>query len=204
MILGLLTCSRKKLPVPAPAWLLYSASPRFSQQYQSLSTKCDKILILSAKYGPLNLEDVIEPYDKVLLTPTKAWIDRYRKAIEQVGSTSIISYLHGPYLSGVPGDAKVEQLTGDSFERSSKVGVQGKIKRGKQLVCWPMEWILKEVMKSRPTLAELRQALIVKGYAEKTIQAQLYRTRGCPLHQLIGGRIENKYTKLVRLPPPML
>jgi hypothetical protein len=62
----LISCVSKKLPYKAKAKELYiSTLFKYNLEYaKSLST--DKIFVLSAKYGLVDLEREIEPYDKTL------------------------------------------------------------------------------------------------------------------------------------------
>jgi len=62
----LISCVKKKLDYKAKAKELYT-SPYFKYSLNyALSLKPDKIFILSAKYGLLDLEQEIKPYDKTL------------------------------------------------------------------------------------------------------------------------------------------
>ena len=64
----LISCVSKKLPHKAKAKDLY-ISPLFTLNYQyAKSLNPDKIFILSAKYGLLNPEQEIEPYNETLNT----------------------------------------------------------------------------------------------------------------------------------------
>ena len=70
----LISCVKKKLKTPAKAKDLYT-SDLFKKSYryaQLLNT--DNIFILSAKYGLLDPNEVIEPYDETLNTKSSAEI----------------------------------------------------------------------------------------------------------------------------------
>lgn len=64
----LLSCTKKKLPYATSAKRLYSASPlfRLSLAYAK-QLRPDAIYILSAKYGLVELDQEIAPYEKTLL-----------------------------------------------------------------------------------------------------------------------------------------
>lgn len=62
----LVGCSKTKLTVPAQAQDLYT-SPLFKLGRAWAETHADHWGILSAKFGALSPEQVIEPYDQVLL-----------------------------------------------------------------------------------------------------------------------------------------
>lgn len=144
MILGLLTCSQKKLPTPAPAWLMYSASPRFSQQYQYLTRErsCGEVRIISAKYGLIKTDQVIEPYDQKMGALTEQEVHLIMNQIEEIEYDKILSLLSGAYklvLEGIKGE--VEVISGDIFTKAKALGRQGKLRRGKSFD-WPINWIL--------------------------------------------------------------
>jgi len=70
----LISCTSKKRPVKSKAKDLYDPSPLFRKCFKYAELlKPDKIFILSAKYGLLDLEKKIEPYDVTLsyLTPSQ-------------------------------------------------------------------------------------------------------------------------------------
>jgi cytoplasmic iron level regulating protein YaaA (DUF328/UPF0246 family) len=76
----LVSCVKKKLPYKAKARDLYiSTLFKYSLDYAE-SLNPDKIFILSAKYGLVDPEVEIEPYDKCLINmsskETKEWADR--------------------------------------------------------------------------------------------------------------------------------
>ena len=73
----LVSCVKTKLSHSAKAMFLYT-SPLFrSNLHYATMLKPDKIFILSAKYGLLELQQVIEPYDmtlnKMRESEKKAW-----------------------------------------------------------------------------------------------------------------------------------
>lgn len=66
----LTSCSKGKLDHAAPAGEIYSPSAIFNLRMQlinKLKDPEDRILIISAKHGALDLEDVIEPYDVTVM-----------------------------------------------------------------------------------------------------------------------------------------
>lgn len=64
----LISCVSKKLSYPAKAIEIYTSTLFKSNLKYAYSFKPDYIFILSAKYGLLDLETVIEPYNKTLNT----------------------------------------------------------------------------------------------------------------------------------------
>lgn len=65
---GLLSCSTKKLDRSAPARDLYSASTLFRLSLAYLETFCDQVYVMSALHYLVELDRVIEPYDRRLPT----------------------------------------------------------------------------------------------------------------------------------------
>ena len=163
-------------------------------------SKCDRVLILSAKWGPVEPPQVLAPYDKVITELTAhelaEWTAKCRQYILSLSPDSVLSYLSSNYDQGLLAGLQVDRLSGGMYERAAAVGPQGKMKRGKQTVCWPINWILTLVAEKRPTLATLTMMLREKGYAEPTVQAQLFRAKICPLHRIVDGWLENIYSEL--------
>ena len=77
----LISCVSKKLPFKAKAKDLY-ISTLFKLNYQyAKSLNPDKIFILSAKYGLLNPEHEIEPYNETLNTKSMQEIKNWAKEV---------------------------------------------------------------------------------------------------------------------------
>jgi len=73
----LISCCKQKKSIPSPAKDIY-ISTLFKYSFRYANTlHPDKILILSAKHGLLELEEIIEPYNKTLndftLIERKKW-----------------------------------------------------------------------------------------------------------------------------------
>jgi len=71
MKIGLISCTKKKKSFPCQAQELYSESTLFSYALDYCRKHYDKIYILSAKHGLVDLHWKIEPYDKTLNTMNK-------------------------------------------------------------------------------------------------------------------------------------
>ena len=76
---GLISCVSKKQAKSAEAKDLYT-SPLFTKSRQYVERSCDTWFILSAKYGLLAPNDLIDPYEETLneksASERKAWADR--------------------------------------------------------------------------------------------------------------------------------
>jgi hypothetical protein len=68
---GLVGCVKQKVDHPAPARELY-VSPLFRGRRRYVENSCDTWLILSAKHGLLDLDQLVEPYDQSLVTASTA------------------------------------------------------------------------------------------------------------------------------------
>jgi hypothetical protein len=67
MRVALIQCTSSKKSYKCRASELYSESPRFRLAYELAKLVADKILILSAKYGLIPEDMIIEPYNETLL-----------------------------------------------------------------------------------------------------------------------------------------
>jgi len=95
----LLSCVRKKRPYPCRAKDLY-VSPwfHFARRYAE-STGCPWF-ILSAKYGLLDPDQMIEPYEQTLnkmaIDERRAWAERVRDRLrEHLGEVRQVAFLAG-------------------------------------------------------------------------------------------------------------
>jgi hypothetical protein len=89
LLVGLVSCTKAKLPEAAPARELYSKSWNFRQMVKYLEgeRECDEWLVLSAKHGLVEPGTVLEPYEETLDGAPKArrdeWGAEVRKALEE-------------------------------------------------------------------------------------------------------------------------
>lgn len=85
ILVGLVSCSKLKLPTPAPARDLYSPSYVFRKSAEYVEDRCDEWLVLSAKHGLVEPGQVLEPYDETLAGAPKAvrdaWSNKVRRAL---------------------------------------------------------------------------------------------------------------------------
>lgn len=66
MKIALLSCTKSKKSYSCKASEMYSESRIFRRAYQYAKLICDEVYILSAKYGLISEEDIIEPYNETL------------------------------------------------------------------------------------------------------------------------------------------
>lgn len=110
-MIGILACSKTKLPTPAPAVELYQGRT-FRAVYLLLrALGCQRFVILSALHGPVDENTVIAPYERTLIGARKAELDAWNsqaapKLRELVGakpSVAIVPQDYAGALVGLPG-----------------------------------------------------------------------------------------------------
>jgi hypothetical protein len=82
----LISCVKSKLNVPAKARDLYTSDLFRSALQYAYYLKADKIFVLSAKYGLVELDQVIAPYEMTLNNmgePQKAWAGAVIRALSK-------------------------------------------------------------------------------------------------------------------------
>jgi hypothetical protein len=96
--IGLVACVKKKHSEPTKARLLYN-SDLFRKSAMYAAEAYDAWYILSAEYGLLDPERVIEPYDKTLntmaFTEREAWAE---KVYQQMEGEGLIGQGHEFYI----------------------------------------------------------------------------------------------------------
>jgi cytoplasmic iron level regulating protein YaaA (DUF328/UPF0246 family) len=97
----LISCVSQKLDRKSKAKDLYISSLFKKNMAYAKTLKPDAIYILSAKYGLLNLDDEIEPYDVTLNTmkvaERKSWAENVLSQLEKVESTEDTKFI---FLAG--------------------------------------------------------------------------------------------------------
>lgn len=97
MRIGLLSCTKQKQGYPCKASIMYSASPRFALAYMYAKRTCDRIYILSAKYGLIHEDTVIEPYNTTLKDQSDSerrnWADKVLTDLGQLHSLTDNEYI---------------------------------------------------------------------------------------------------------------
>lgn len=87
MVIALISCSKEKVNYKCPAWELYSASHLFSLSYQYAKKHADKIFILSAKYGLVTENQMLNPYNQTLKEMSRQqqllWADNVIRSLQQ-------------------------------------------------------------------------------------------------------------------------
>lgn len=85
---ALISCSSSKKAYKCAASELYSESPRFRLSYEYAKLVADKVYILSAKYGLVSEDDIIEPYNETLKDKSsqerRMWSDKVLGALREI------------------------------------------------------------------------------------------------------------------------
>lgn len=88
MRIALISCTSRKKAYKCPARDLYSESPRFRLAYALAKLVADKIFILSAKYGLVPEDAIIEPYNETLkgksVLERRAWGEKVLNDLRKV------------------------------------------------------------------------------------------------------------------------
>ena len=189
-MIGVIPCASKKLSVPAPAFLLYSASPLFSGVFLQASKECDKVFVLSALYGLIAPERIIAPYD-CKMTKESAVAMRGRIAeqlIEYSIAPPVRSYcseLYNLALSDL--DYSLGNAPGNMVAQSKARGHQGSVKG----TVFPLRAIIEELYrKQRMSKRELIAFAAQRWHHPSTQRLQVARLLKSPFAIEEGGMIK--------------
>lgn len=105
---ALIPCSKSKQTYPCPARVMYQPSQQFRGAYQVAEQLGAQVLILSAKYGVLRPEQVIEPYDVTLIGTDRMVKERW--AADVIQQLRLV-YPSDPGAVIKPGDKVVSFLS---------------------------------------------------------------------------------------------
>jgi hypothetical protein len=85
--IALIACTKTKADCPSPAGLLYQ-SPLFRKSLLYALSRTDRVFILSAKHGVLQLNDFVEPYELSIknLSPIQKseWVNRVGERLKEL------------------------------------------------------------------------------------------------------------------------
>lgn len=122
-MIAFIPCSNKKIrDWDVPAWLMYLPSPSFQKVYNDAKRKAEKVFIISGKYGVLDPNSVISPYDAHIKNAAPEFVAKVRDEVKALHAEwgkgqPALSYCGKEYekvLSGVP---YASVLSGDMFAR---------------------------------------------------------------------------------------
>ena len=120
-----IACTKKKQDHPCKAKEMYRPSQLFRGGWKyAESLKPDAIYILSAKYGLLNPETIIEPYEKTLITEKDAQIRRWSIMVaNQIKKEGINRMDHAVFLCGKPYRKYIQNLFPNHSAPVSHLGI---------------------------------------------------------------------------------
>ena len=124
-----ISCTKKKKDYKCPARELYSASRWFRGAYEYAKTlNPRKVYILSAKYGLLEEDEIVEPYEKSLTKEKDAEIRRWSAmVVKQIERNGIDRHERVIFLCGKNYRKYLTRYFENSFAPLSHMGI------GKQL-----------------------------------------------------------------------
>lgn len=100
--IGLIACTKSKLNRPAPARELYSASDLFSKAAAYCDAYLDGWFVLSAKYGLVEPERLLEPYDVTLKrmpsSERRRWGTQVAQQLRQLGEVALEAHAGAAYV----------------------------------------------------------------------------------------------------------
>ncbi len=118
--IGLIACTKSKLNRPAPARELYSASDLFSKAAAYCDAYLDGWFVLSAKYGLVEPDRIVAPYDMTLKTmpssERRLWGIQVAQQLRQLGDVALEVHAGAAYVqplleAGIVLDDPVRGLT---------------------------------------------------------------------------------------------
>lgn len=103
MRVALISCVKTKLPHRARAEELYTSTLFRGSLRYARSLNVDRIFILSAKYGLLDLDDEIEPYEETLKRKSAGVLRRWADSVlDELTKRTNLKTDHFVVLAGLP------------------------------------------------------------------------------------------------------
>ncbi|MBU6280373.1 MAG: hypothetical protein KGN78_14125 [Actinomycetales bacterium] len=190
MILGIVACSAKKMPTPCPAWLLYSASPSFSQAYLAAQADCDRVMILSGRHGLIHPDTVIAPYDQRIDPSRPGLAEEIAMTVSSARASEVVSYCPGDYRIALRLVPHRNAASGGIFEKAKALGKRGSVKGSVFPMRESLLWLFSH---SGATLSEFRQFCLQTWQNTSTRQCQYNRLIKSPFARVLDGRIYYKF-----------
>lgn len=107
MRVGLVGCTKSKQPTAAPARELYMPSALFRGRRAYVERTCDRWFVLSAKYGLVEPETVVAPYDQMLTKASEPERREWSRGV-LVALESALGDLSGVVFEGHAGAAYLD------------------------------------------------------------------------------------------------
>lgn len=123
MNIGFIACSSKKKNRPSPAGELYT-SPLFKKSREFVEETCDFWFILSAKYGVVTPQTIVNPYDltlsKMPISARRSWAELVKRQL-----TKLDHYLSEPHGNQYPLFVNYLILAGTKYRQPFESHVGG-------------------------------------------------------------------------------
>lgn len=191
MTLGIVACSSKKMPTPCPAWLLYSASPTFSQNYLAAKQDCDVVRILSGRYGLIDPTRVIPPYDQRINPSRPGLAEEIQQVIQTTGEQDVISYCPSDYNKALRLVSYRVASTGGIYEKAKALGRRGSVKGNVFPLRASLLWLHQN---SGAPLRELQRFCMKTWPNPATSRAQFMRLLKSPFATVRDGLVFYSFT----------
>ena len=107
--IAIISCTSSKKSYTCKASELYSESPRFRLAYEYAKLVSDKIFVLSAKYGLVPEDRVIEPYNETM--KDKNTMQRREWSVHVLSELSLVSDLDQDNYIVLAGESYIENLS---------------------------------------------------------------------------------------------
>lgn len=136
-----IACTKKKQDHPCKAKEIYRASALFRKAWDyAESLNPDAIYILSAKYGLLDPETIIAPYEKTLINEKDAEIRKWSIMVaNQISKAGINRNDHAVFLCGKPYRKYIKNLFKNHTAPVSHLGIGEQMKYYSENVRKPHE-----------------------------------------------------------------
>lgn len=115
--IALVACVKEKLNHSASAMEMYTGDSFKSWMSDAKAHNVDHIYILSGKYGLLELNEIIEPYDLNLGHQDASYIENWKKSVisklkakHSLADTHLIIYTNEVYYEGLLGHFKSYEI----------------------------------------------------------------------------------------------
>jgi len=187
--IAIISCSSKKMKVPCPAYLMYSASPKFSQIYNYAITHYKEIVILSAKYGIISPNKIIEPYDlKLTDNLDPHFINEINDKLKKYENDTIYSYCSKLYNKHI--QVPIIIIEGGMFDIARQLGKQRSTKGN----VFPISKILEWVYNNSPCTKKSLYTFIKNNWTNNdTCELQYSRLLKCDFIEVKNNLIHYKF-----------
>jgi len=174
------------MPTPCPAWLLYSASPTFSQNFLAAKQDCDVVRILSGRHGLIDPRKVIAPYDQRITPDRPGLAEEIQQAIQAIGDCEVISYCPSDYNKALRLVEFRVAASGGIYEKAKALGNRGSVKGNVFPLRASLVWLYQN---SGASVRDFQKFCIDTWTSPSTRRAQFSRLLKSPFARVANGRV---------------